>query len=288
MTQKTYAQRFERMLRDFRDQYFRNYKDEKLPDAIFDKALPKYSISFCTTCMNRFFHLKKTFLNNVENNKNYPNVEFVLLNYNSQDELHDWATKNLPPYIERGLVNYYHTTEPKSFHASKAKNLAHKVAKGEILCNLDGDNFTGKDFAFYINHRMQLNGIDSLLQFKKAPYWGTEGRVVLAKKYFIELGGYDEALEPTGHEDHDLMDRGKALGLRYENIQIENFLHYLSNTTVEKAVNVSEKEVNFYDLESKNRKQSKENIEKNILKANLSGWGETPLYKNFGKETLVY
>ncbi len=288
MIQKTPRQRFERMVRDFRDQYFRNYKDEKLPTALFDKALPKHSITFCTTCMNRFFHLKKTFVKNVESNIDYPNVEFVLLNYNSQDELHEWAQKKLPPYIEKGIVNYYHTTKPKSFHASKAKNLAHKVAKGEILCNLDGDNFTGKDFAFYINYKIQSQGIDSLFQFKKAPYWGTEGRLVYAKKYFLELGGYDEALAATGHEDHDLMDRLKAYGLKYENIQIENFLHYLSNTTLEKAVNVSEDAVHYYDLESTNRKKSKENIDANILKANAEGWGTTPLYKNFSKEALIY
>ena len=185
--QNTIRQRLERMVRDFRDQYFRNYKDEKLPAAIYEFSLPKQSISFCTTCMNRFFHLKKTFLKNVENNKNYSGVEFVLLNYNSQDELHEWAKKNLPPYIERGLVSYYHTTEPKSFHASKAKNLAHKVAKGEILCNLDGDNFTGKDYAFYINHQIQTKGMNGLFHFKKAPYWGTEGRIVLSKKNFIPV-----------------------------------------------------------------------------------------------------
>ncbi len=288
MAQKTFAQRFERIVRDIRDQYFRNYKDENLPSQIFDSAIPKYTISFCTTCMNRFFHLKKTFLKNVESNKNYPNVEFVLVNYNSQDELHEWAKKHLPPYIEKGLVTYYHTTIPKFFHASKAKNLAHKVARGQILCNLDGDNFTGNDFAFYINYKMQLGGENSLLQFKKAPYWGTEGRIVLAKKYFLELGGYDEDLEPTGHQDHDLMDRGKVLGLKYENIQIENFLHYLSNTTVEKSINVSENLINFYHFNSKNRTQSRQNIEMNLLRANPNGWGLTPLYKNFEKETIVY
>jgi predicted glycosyltransferase involved in capsule biosynthesis len=288
MIQRTFGQRFERLVRDIRDQYFRNYKDEKLPAEIFDNALPKYSISFCTTCMNRFFHLKRTFLKNVESNRNYPNVEFVLVNYNSQDKLHQWAKKNLPSYIERGLVNYYHTTEPRYFHASKAKNLAHKVSNGEIVCNLDGDNFTGNDFAYYINYKMQTGGIDSLLQFKKAPYWGTEGRIVLAKKYFLELGGYDENLGPTGHQDHDLMDRGKIFGLKYENIQIENFLHYLSNTTFEKSVNVSEDLINFYDFESKNRKQSTENIKMNLLRANSDGWGNIPLYKNFGEEAIVY
>jgi hypothetical protein len=33
----------------------------------------------------------------------------------------------------------------------RAKNIAHQIATGDIVCNLDADNYTGKDFAFYIN-----------------------------------------------------------------------------------------------------------------------------------------
>jgi len=281
-------ERIERVIRDVRDEYFRKYNDEPLPKEIYSADLPKKTISFCTTCMNRLFHLRKTLIKNVENNKNYPGVEFVLINYNSKDTLHQWAKDNLTPYIKQGLVNYYFTPEPEIFHASVAKNLAHKVAQGEIVCNLDGDNFTGKDYAFYINYKMQQVGMKSVLQFKKAPFWGTEGRVVMAKRYFMELGGYDENLAATGHEDHDLMDRAKALGLHYENIQIENFLHYLSNTTKEKTAHVSKETLNYYDLESSNREQSQRNIANNLLQANPQGWGTLPLYKNFSEKAQVY
>ncbi len=277
----------ERKIRDIRDAYFRSYKNEKLPEEIFQHK-EHLTISFCTTCMNRLFHLKQTYARNVKDNQNYPGVEFVLVNYNSQDGLHDWARKNLTEYIDRGLVNYYHTDEPDLFHASIAKNLAHKVATGDIVCNLDADNFTGKDFAFYINHQMQREGLSTMIQFKKAPYWGTEGRIVLSKKQFVELGGYDEALAPIGHEDHDLMDRAKAFGLKYKNVQIENFLHYLSNTTFEKAVNVSKDAVRYYDLESTNRELSQKNIREGKLRANESGWGMVPLMKNFSEEKKVY
>jgi hypothetical protein len=281
-------EKIERYLRDFRDLYLRNYKHEKLPQEIYAPSLEKKSISFCTTCMNRFFHLKQTFIKNVQDNQNYPNVEFVLLNYNSQDELHAWAKETLPPFIEKGIVSYYHTTVPQVFHASIAKNLAHKVAKGEIVVNLDGDNFTGRDFAYYVNYAMHKHGDNALLQFKKAPYWGTEGRIVMLKKHFIDLGGYDEALDAIGHEDHDLMDRAKAMGLEYTNIQIENFLHYLSNTTKEKAENCAVEPDNYYGYESRNRMVSKKNIEEGRLKANLDGWGMFPLYKNFSEEAIIY
>lgn len=276
------------MVRDVRDQYLRHYKHEKLPDEIFDPAIAKRKISFCTTCMNRFFHLRKTFTKNILDNIDYPDVEFVLINYNSQDGLHQWAKKTLPPYIEKGIVKYYHTTVPTLFHASIAKNLAHKVAKGEIVCNLDGDNFTGKDFAYFLNYKVHTMGDKILLHVKKAPFWGTEGRIVLAKKYFDALGGYDEALEPIGHEDHDLIERAKAYGLKYANVQIENFLHYLSNTTREKAEHCTKDGVNYYDFQSRNRERSKRNIANNMLSANPNGWGMLPMHKNFSVEAKVY
>lgn len=84
------------------------------------------------------------------------------------------------------------------------------------------------------------------------------------------------------------MDRAKAYGLKYKNVQIENFLHYLSNTTFEKAVNVSKDSVYYYDLESANRTLSQKNINEGKLVANPGGWGMIPLMKNFSSEKKVY
>lgn len=233
-------------------------------------------------------HLHKTYLQNIEDNADYPWIEFVLVNYNSEDGLHEWAQHTLPPFIERGLVNYYYTPEPPLFHASIAKNLAHKVAKGDIVCNLDADNFTGKDFALYLNYLMFDRGDNHIFHFKKAPYWGTEGRIALTRKNFLALGGYDESFESIGHQDHDLINRATAMGLTYENIQIENFLRYLSNTTYDKSVNCKEEFTNYYEILERNRARSNENIAAGRLVANPDGWGKLPLYKNFSSEARVF
>ena len=284
---KIFPQKLERQVRDFRDMYLRKYQVVNLPEEIFDPSLKRNSISFCTTCMNRFFHLRHTIIRNIENNLNYPNVEFVLLNYNSQDGLHEWALKHLKKYVDLGVLNYYYTTQPEFFHVCKAKNLAHRVAKGEIVCNLDGDNFTGKNFAYYINYLFEQHGGNSVFHFRKKPFWGTEGRIALSKVKFQELGGYDESFLPTGHEDHDLLNRAKAFGMEYNNIEIENFLRYLSNTTKEKSMNFEDEQAYYYDYESGNRKQSNDNIANNKLIANLNGQEKFPVYKNFSSE-LIY
>lgn len=282
---KILPQGLQRTLRNFRDMNLRRYNDSVLPEEIYAQD-HYYSISFCSTCMNRLFHLKHTIEKNIHDNDNYPKVEFVLINYNSQDGLDAYAEKHLKKYTETGILNYYRTDEPQKFHASKAKNLAHALAKGEIVCNVDGDNFTGKDFAFYINYLFNQDGKDMIYQFHKAPFWGTVGRLCFYKERFMKLGGYDESFLPIGHEDIDLLNRGRASGLEFKQVKLENFQRYLSNTTLEKAVNCTDEAESYYQLQSQNTKLSDENIKNGILTANAGGMENFKLYKNFGSEVL--
>ena len=210
----------------------------------------------------------------------------MLINYNSQDGLEEYASKHLKKYIDKGILNYYRTDEPQRFHASKAKNLSHALAKGEIVCNVDGDNFTGKDFAYYINYLFNQHGTNNIFQFHKPPFWGTVGRLCFYKENFMKLGGYDESFLPIGHEDMDLVNRGRELGLVFRQEQLENFQRYLSNTTLEKAVNCTDEQESYYNLEGTNRKRSNENIRNGILTANPDGMENFKVYKNFGSEAF--
>ena len=45
-------------------------------------------ISFCITCMNRLKHLQETLEKNILDNFLVDEVEFVVLDYNSQDEIY--------------------------------------------------------------------------------------------------------------------------------------------------------------------------------------------------------
>lgn len=57
--------------------------------------------------MDRLFHLKKTLLKNIKNNITYPHLEFVLLDYNSQDGLEEWVVENCKEYLENGILKYH-------------------------------------------------------------------------------------------------------------------------------------------------------------------------------------
>ncbi|HEX6426988.1 MAG TPA: glycosyltransferase, partial [Niastella sp.] len=108
-------------------------------------------ISFCIVCMNRLHHLQQTFLRNIHDNDDYPNLEIVLLDYNSQDGMELWVNENLREFIAAGRVTYYKTFEPQVFSHSHSKNLAFRLASGDIVCNINADHFTGKGFGHYVN-----------------------------------------------------------------------------------------------------------------------------------------
>ena len=76
-------------------------------------------------------------------------MEFVLLDYNSTDGLEEWV-KELQYYIDTGILVYYRTEEPLNYHRTHSRNMAFRLSTGDIVCNLDADNFLGEGFASYI------------------------------------------------------------------------------------------------------------------------------------------
>lgn len=144
--------------------------------------------------MNRLHHLKQTILRNIEHSKSYDDVEFILLDYNSSDRLEDWAKEYLSKEIEIGRVKFYRTNEPRYWVAAHAKNIAHKLASGDVLCNLDCDILIPVGFCEYISNAFS-SGKRIVMSFEsKDPYGhdGCAGIVAALKSDFYSVNGYDE------------------------------------------------------------------------------------------------
>lgn len=244
-----------------------------------------YKISFCTTCMDRLFNLEKTLLANIEENKNYPHLEFVILDYNSKDSLWKWMAQNMMEHIESGRLSYYRTTEPKYFSMAHSRNVAFKVASGEIVNNLDADNYTisGKHrikecWASYLNR--MANDCGEKVIFAKGKR-SMHGRIGFYKKDFIELlGGYNEDLLGYGHDDHDLVERAWK----------QDFIMYWWGGQYCSRIRTSRKEKNrnmersWKTTETENKEKSAKNLENKIFKANQGKhWGKATLIKNFNE-----
>lgn len=152
-------------------------------------------ISFCTTCMNRLFHLKETYLRNLENCSSYENAEFVLLDYNSTDGLIEWVEENLEDHTVSGRVKFYRTDEPRYWVAAHAKNVAHRLATGDILVNLDCDITVPGGFAEYVAE--SFSGKRIVMAFKSEDMSGNHGCAGLigaTREDFYSVNGYDERI----------------------------------------------------------------------------------------------
>jgi predicted glycosyltransferase involved in capsule biosynthesis len=170
------------------------------------------SLSFCITCMGRLSHLKRTLRRNLEVTSHLNGIEFILVNYSSPDQLDKWIAQEFREYIESGRLVYFKIDDLTEFNRSHAKNIAHLCARGQIVCNLDADNFLGKGFAEFIFSKLSS---DRHAFIAAPPRPGVRGRLVFLKKHFLALGGYNEEMKyGWGTEDLDLMLRASKVGLK--------------------------------------------------------------------------
>ncbi|MDO6434626.1 glycosyltransferase [Flavitalea sp. BT771] len=197
-------------------------------------------ISICTVCMNRLKHLSKTLPVNIAENIHHPNVEFVILDYNSRDNMENWAKETIGKFIEMGIVKYYKTCEPKYFNMSHSKNMTLKLATGDIVCMIDADNYAGPGYADWIDAKFAANGENSVittLRKSQIPYRDQGGKVGFARNLVHSVSGFDESLTGYGIDDVDLINRLEKAGGKRVFIEDEKYLRYIGHSNMERLIN---------------------------------------------------
>ena len=178
----------------------------------------RIKFSFLTSSMNRCDDLKQTYIKNIETCLASLNVEFefVLLNYNSSDDIDEWVTH--ANFGKMCNFVYLNTKKHKYFNMSVAKNILGKSARGEILCWLDSDNILTSDYLTSMNQLISesKNNFVSVEYDKKSP--GICGRIACYREDFYEVNGYDESFEGWGYEDVDFTNRLKMINRTCKNV----------------------------------------------------------------------
>jgi len=201
------------------------------------------NIVFCTTCKNRTQHLKLTLPKNLEDNKDYNDCKFIILDYNSQDDISTYLLSRHKSDILSGKLIIYSLLPgengPVPFHMAHAKNMAHRLGiinEADILVNLDADAFSGPNFASYISDQFS-NGENHIFLQAMWNRWvekedgskewlaqdsngefgppvpkGSNGRMVVSTNAFMLAGGYDEKYSTWGPDDKDFNIRLRRLG----------------------------------------------------------------------------
>lgn len=169
----------------------------------------KKKLSFCIPCKDRASYIKQTLPVNLRHNRDdQDDIEFVLVDFASEDGLTDWVLENFMPEINAGYLSLYHTEKMPNFHMSVAKNTTHVLADGKILTSLDADNFTGPRGGRYVYNILRKYDFNVLMhQFSGTWRDGTSGRITYNRDHFIGVSGYDEAFEPYGYDEIDLINR---------------------------------------------------------------------------------
>nr|WP_298684950.1 glycosyltransferase [uncultured Dongia sp.] len=190
-------------------------------------------ISYCTTCKGRLSFLQKTLPANLAAEQDNPDIEFVILDYDSHDGLREWLAETYRDLIASGRVKYAHFGPAPNFWMSHAKNLAHLAGSGDILCSVDADNLLPKNFSVWLRkvYTRQPNTIASprLLSFwgylrqrwidrmlgLPTPGGGLAGRITVSRDLFLRLGGYDQTITAWGGEDLEFILKARDNGASY-------------------------------------------------------------------------
>ena len=178
--------------------------------------------SYCTTCYKRLWQLKQTLKHNLDFTIS-GEVEVCVLVYNDS-EAFQYLTENYADYIQDGRLKIKPHFDDLGWNAGRIKNLAHQMATGRVVFNLDADNFIDgvhetllhlKDTEICITKQNAPNMLD-----------GRIGRIGLTRSRFEKLDGYQENI--GDRHDGDLITRALMSGCKI--IQSDCIIKPIPNT----------------------------------------------------------
>lgn len=174
-------------------------------------------ISLCTTTQNRLAHLQETLPVVCGVLDSVLWLEQVLIVYG------DFATwkwlrseyiSNHHVCFTRQLKIYY--VHAKEWFCSRAKNIAHIAATGDVLVNVDVDTFTSKKYVYTVESAFKTNPNRLLGCYAFSATDGQmAGRLAIKTSVFREIGGYEEYDIPHRQwfcEDREIMERAARNG----------------------------------------------------------------------------
>lgn len=119
------------------------------------------------------------------------NSDIVLLDYHSPDGLEEYILSLFDYELQTGKLKYFKMVEDYAYTSAYAKNVVHKLAGGDFLFNLDGDNFINGNLFDEIR---ALKDNEWLVPKKSKELEGSYGRLGYSRQLFWDVRGYDETI----------------------------------------------------------------------------------------------
>lgn len=261
-------------------EYFRHHPRYRKNNifATKDEPLEKKFISVVTTCMNRKEDLSRTLPQNLEENMEYHEAEFIVLDYNSRDGVHRWIKNNMMDYIRSGRLKFYRCTDSKYFQPNHSRNVSFRLAKGELIANVDADNIMHHGYikrlnqcATVANEKIMIVAEDFL-----RPGSGRlklRGRFACYKKDIELLRGFDEQLDGGfGHDDINFVFRAMMAGFTLVRYEKEYNWDRRGTSDGDRVKYV--RNPDYQKMQKINSFLTRLTLQRGHLSANKSGWGE--------------
>ena len=237
------------------------------------------TITLATTCMDRFEHITKTFPQNVATCVGR-GVELLLLNYDGDKRLDAWLRGAFDGFIAHRFVTYARRIDvSERWHANHAKNVALLLAVGDVVVNVDADNYVSDGFIDAVRRLVPKPGSYATVG-SDCEWRDCTGRMAFWRSDLIALGGYDEAMTGWGYTDADLRDRASRTALRE--------VHFRGADLASPIGHVDEMRTRHLDTKSKNvsftlnRARSVRNCAIGAYAANTDQrWGVASVRLNF-------
>lgn len=224
-------------------------------------------ISFCTTCMNRLDFIKLTLLKNLQviesfnNKQNNYKFEISLCNYDSKDDLDIYINNNFKRYIDSNILIYIKVDNKKFFNISHAKNIAHKYSNGDILVNIDADNFITEEYIIKYILGFMIKNKNTIIVSNT-----TMGKISLYRDVFLDIDGYNENLIGYGYDDIDLINRCMKYHKLKKIVSINKYDLFINHDIETKMSNYENKD--FHNNLERNQEIMNFYLKNNIKKVN--------------------
>lgn len=166
-------------------------------------------MSLLTTCRGRLMQLRETLPRNLEENAADRELEFIVVDYDSRDGLGDWVRTAMAQHIESGRLTYVKFSPAPFYNSPHSKNIAHRMALGEIVVDINADTWAPAALLSWIRETVGTPAPS----YARCLVPSTMGLIGMKTSDFYRLGGYDERLhEGYGHDDDSLAHRANGLG----------------------------------------------------------------------------
>lgn len=171
-------------------------------------------ISYCTTCHKRLWQLKQTLIHNLKFIQSGFS-ELIILLYNDNESYH-YLVDNFNNYIKDGrlvLINYLEKEQifedGTNWSCGYVKHLVHSYASGEVLFNLDADNFIDIELNSKLNTLLPTELL--LITHNKWLPDGRSGRIGVHRDMYNNIQGYRDK---GRNDDGDFVSQCKIKGCK--------------------------------------------------------------------------